>query len=50
MSARCWLDSVTCIIDAVCSWTTALTYSDAEAFCSATTATASISRASDSAS
>ena len=50
MSARCWLDSVTCIIDAVCSCTTALTCSDVDAFCSATTATASISRASDSAS
>ena len=30
MSARCWLDSVTCIIDAVCSCTTALTCSDGD--------------------
>ena len=32
ISARCWLDSVTCVIDAVCSWTTALTSSDVDAF------------------
>src|SRR5688572_28305678 len=50
ISARCWLDSETCVIDAVCCSTTALTSCEVAAFWSATAAIASISRASASAS